>query len=116
MGMIVTLIVQIKGVEMGFSLSFYYWQLLSFIHAPENVLEIEHAKGMQKYATTEKKYMVTELDSLSLLIMPQFLDPILNDRISNFFGICSFSLQVKQYLPGLCPKAVECKLTIAQFQ
>lgn len=44
--MTVTLIVQIKGVEMGFSLSFYYWQLLSFVHAPENVLEIEHAKGM----------------------------------------------------------------------
>lgn len=46
--MTVTLIVQIKGVEMGFSLSFYYWQLLSFLHAPENVLEIEQAKGVRK--------------------------------------------------------------------
>lgn len=74
-------------------------------------------KVCEKYATTEKKKnIVTELGSLNLLIMPQFLDPILNDSISNLFGCCSFSLQLNQYLPGLCPKAAECKLTIAQFQ
>lgn len=88
----------------------------SFAHAPENVLEIEHAKGMWKICHCwKKKYIVTEFTRLNLLIMPQFLGPILNDSISNLFGCYSFSLQLNQYFPGLCPKAVECKLTIPQF-
>lgn len=51
-----------------------------------------------------KNIIVTELDSLSLLIMPQFLDPILNDSISNLFGCCSFSLQLNQLFSWLMSK------------
>lgn len=35
-------------------LSFYYRQPLSFAQGPENILEIEHAKGMQKYIHCSK--------------------------------------------------------------
>lgn len=45
---------------MGFSLPFYYWQPFASVRAPQDVLEIENAKGIQEKCPPWGKIIFTE--------------------------------------------------------